>query len=59
MPKTGKNAVAGEARNPTFNFVSPADSIQYRVPNSCNGCHADKTPQWALSEMKKWKSDGK
>jgi predicted CXXCH cytochrome family protein len=54
MPKTGKNAVAGESRNHTFDFISPADTIKYGDPNSCNGCHADKTPQWALSFVEKW-----
>lgn len=54
MPKTGKNSVAGESVNHTFNFISPADSIKFGAPNSCNGCHADKTPQWALSFVKKW-----
>ncbi|OAI50408.1 hypothetical protein AYO44_17805 [Planctomycetaceae bacterium SCGC AG-212-F19] len=54
MPKTGENAVAGEARNHTFDFISPADTIKKGVPNSCNGCHAEKTPQWALAEVLKW-----
>ncbi len=54
MPKTGKNSVAGESRNHTFAFISPADTIKYGDPNSCNGCHADKTPQWAAAELAKW-----
>ncbi|MEE8450980.1 MAG: hypothetical protein V3R99_03665, partial [Thermoguttaceae bacterium] len=54
MPKTGKNSVPGESRNHTFDFISPADTIEYGVPNSCNGCHDDKTPEWALAELKKW-----
>jgi predicted CXXCH cytochrome family protein len=54
MPETGSNSVAAEARNHTFNFVSPADTIRDGAPNSCNGCHADKTPQWALAAAKKW-----
>jgi predicted CXXCH cytochrome family protein len=54
MPKTGSNAVAAEARNHTFDFISPAESIKRGVPNSCNGCHADKTNQWALDKVKEW-----
>jgi hypothetical protein len=54
MTKTGKNAIAGESRNHTFDFISPADSIKYGVPNSCNTCHADKTSEWALSKVKEW-----
>jgi len=54
MPKTGKNSVAGESRNHTFDFISPAVTIRNGTPNSCNGCHADKTPQWALGKLKTW-----
>jgi predicted CXXCH cytochrome family protein len=54
MPKTGENSVAAEARNHTFDFISPAATIKNGDPNSCNVCHADKTPQWALAEVVKW-----
>ncbi len=54
MPKTGENSVKAEARNHTFNFISPSETIKNGDPNSCNTCHADKTPQWALDCMKKW-----
>jgi predicted CXXCH cytochrome family protein len=59
MPKTGKSSVAGEARNHTFAFISPSTTIKTGAPNSCNGCHADKTPQWALAEMRKWSAKGR
>ena len=54
MTKTGKNSVAAEARNHTFDFISPADTIKLGVPNSCNTCHSDQTPEWALEYTKKW-----
>jgi len=54
MPKTGANSVAAEARNHTFDFISPAATIKSGDPNSCNTCHTDKTPQWALSQVEKW-----
>ena len=57
MPKTGKNAVAGESRNHTFDFISPRDTVKYGAPNSCSGCHGDKTPAWAMSFLKKWGQD--
>jgi predicted CXXCH cytochrome family protein len=54
MPKTGENAVAGEARNHTFDFISPAESMKHRgLPNSCNTCHTDKSAEWAMAEVKK------
>jgi hypothetical protein len=46
--------VKAEARNHTFNFISPADTIKKGSPNSCNTCHTDKTPEWALDSVKKW-----
>jgi predicted CXXCH cytochrome family protein len=54
MAKTGENSVKAEARNHTFNFISPAESLKYGLPNSCNTCHTDKSPEWALAEVKKW-----
>lgn len=54
MPKTGENSVKAEARNHTFNFISPTVTIKNGDPNSCNVCHADKTAAWALEEVKKW-----
>ena len=62
MTKTGENSVGAEARDHTFNFISPAVSIGKgaetrdgkTVPNSCNVCHADKTPEWALAKVKDW-----
>lgn len=54
MPKTGENSVQAEARDHTFNFVSPAVSLGKSDPNSCNLCHKDKSPQWALGLVRKW-----
>ncbi len=54
MAKTGKNSVAAEARNHTFEFISPAATKSLGVPNSCNICHSDKTTEWALGYVKKW-----
>lgn len=54
MPKTGENSVAVESRNHTFEFISPAQTIKNGDPNSCNICHADKTPEWALTAVEKW-----
>jgi predicted CXXCH cytochrome family protein len=54
MPKTGSNAVKAEARNHTFDFISPGETLKSGSPNSCNTCHADKTPEWAVAEVRKW-----
>jgi predicted CXXCH cytochrome family protein len=57
MAKTGENAIEAESRNHTFDFISPAVSIGAKTPNSCNLCHADKSPQWAMDIVKKWYPD--
>jgi predicted CXXCH cytochrome family protein len=54
MSKTGENSVKAESRDHTFNFRSPAETIKSGDPNACNTCHKDKTPEWALAEVKKW-----
>jgi predicted CXXCH cytochrome family protein len=54
MTKTGANSVKAEARNHTFNFISPTETIKNGDPNSCNTCHSDKSPQWALDNVNKW-----
>ncbi len=54
MAKTGANSVAGEARNHTFDFISPTATIKNGNPNSCNLCHKDQTSEWSLSFVKKW-----
>jgi predicted CXXCH cytochrome family protein len=38
----------------TFGFISPAMTIQYGIPNPCTSCHKDKTPQWALEQLRGW-----
>jgi predicted CXXCH cytochrome family protein len=38
----------------TFRFITPAMTEQYKIPNPCTSCHADKTSAWADSAMRKW-----
>jgi Tfp pilus assembly protein PilF len=33
---------------------APAATMRYKSPNACNGCHADKTPQWADAQVRRW-----
>lgn len=39
----------------TFNFISPSMTDKYKIPNPCTMCHADKSTQWATSQMRSWK----
>jgi Tfp pilus assembly protein PilF len=35
---------------------APAATIQFKSPNACNGCHKDKTPQWADRMVRQWRT---
>jgi hypothetical protein len=38
----------------TFKFIPPSSTTQSKVPNACNTCHTDKTPEWASEALRKW-----
>ena len=40
----------------TFRFITPGMTDKYKIPNPCTSCHTDKSTQWALAQMKDWKS---
>ncbi len=41
-------------RDHSFRIPRPDLTIKIGVPNACNQCHADKSPQWAQSYIEKW-----
>ncbi|WP_105265595.1 tetratricopeptide repeat protein [Pseudoalteromonas sp. T1lg76] len=44
-------------RDHSLRVPRPDLSIQTQAPNACNGCHQDKTPQWAVNAIKTWHPD--
>lgn len=34
-------------RDHSFRVPRPDQTVEYGTPNACNGCHKDKTPEWA------------
>lgn len=46
-------------RDHSFKVPRPDLTLKTQAPNSCNGCHEDKTPQWAVKNIKKWHPDSK
>jgi len=38
----------------TFRFISPAMTGQYKIPNPCTSCHADKNTAWATEVISHW-----
>lgn len=41
-------------RDHGFTIPDPELTIEEGVPNACNRCHDDKTPEWAVEAMKEW-----
>ena len=38
----------------TFAIPVPENTIEFNSPNSCNECHSDQTPQWAIRWLDQW-----
>lgn len=41
-------------RDHSFRVPRPDLSVQYGTPNSCTGCHSDKSPEWAAEAVRRW-----
>jgi predicted CXXCH cytochrome family protein len=37
----------------SFRIPRPSLSVEYGIPNACNGCHTDKSAQWAVEVLRK------
>lgn len=46
--------VVDPRRDHSFRIPRPDLSVALGTPNACNGCHADKSPQWAAEQVKTW-----
>ncbi len=53
MPATTYMAV-DDRRDHSFQIPRPDLSIETGVPNACNRCHEDKSPEWAKTQISKW-----
>ena len=38
----------------TFEFITPAMTDEYKIPNACTTCHTDKTTAWATEALRHW-----
>jgi predicted CXXCH cytochrome family protein len=54
MPRIARTIASVNVRSHTFRFLPPTLTENHTMPNSCNSCHADRTPEWAAEELKKW-----
>jgi hypothetical protein len=54
MPKIEQTIADVNVRSHTFRFVTPRETALLKIPNACNVCHADKSPQWSTDALKSW-----
>jgi len=54
MPNIEQTIADINVRSHTFNFIAPEMTDQYKIPNSCNTCHTDKTTEWARQALHEW-----
>jgi predicted CXXCH cytochrome family protein len=54
MPKIETTLGAVNVRAHTFEFITPAMTDKYKIPNPCTACHTDKSTAWAADALKHW-----
>ena len=54
MPKIAQTIADVNVRSHSFRFIPPHDTIAYKIPNACNECHQDRSPQWAEEKLRGW-----
>ena len=56
MPKIEQTIRDNFVHAHTFRFITPSETRQSGIPNPCTSCHADKSLDWAVSQLKNWNS---
>jgi predicted CXXCH cytochrome family protein len=46
--------VVDQRHDHSFRIPRPDLTVKLGTPNTCNGCHADKSPQWAAAAIERW-----
>jgi predicted CXXCH cytochrome family protein len=54
MPKIDTTIADVKVRAHTFAFITPQMTDEYKIPNPCTSCHADKSTAWATEAMRRW-----
>jgi tetratricopeptide (TPR) repeat protein len=56
MPRIVSGLNAG-MRDHSISIPVPENTIRHGIPNACNDCHKDKSPDWAAQQMTRWYGD--
>ncbi len=54
MPKIATTVANVKVASHTFDFVTPAMTDKYKIPNPCTNCHQNKTTAWAAEAIRQW-----
>jgi predicted CXXCH cytochrome family protein len=54
MPRIEQTIKDNFVASHTFRFISPVETQQSGIPNPCTSCHAGKSNEWAIKELKGW-----
>jgi predicted CXXCH cytochrome family protein len=54
MPKIATTIADVKVRSHTFAFITPRMTDEYKIPNPCTSCRADKSTAWATGAMRRW-----
>jgi predicted CXXCH cytochrome family protein len=54
MPQIEQTIADINVRSHTFEFIRPDMTDQFKIPNSCTGCHSDKGVEWAREALRNW-----
>jgi predicted CXXCH cytochrome family protein len=46
--------VIDQRHDHSFRVPRPEQTVELGVPNTCNSCHREQTPQWAAGKVAKW-----
>ena len=55
MPRIEQTLPDTFVRSHTFRFITPAMTEQYKIPNACTTCHANKSISWAKEALGSWR----
>lgn len=48
------NMMKDQMRDHSISVPVPENTAKHQIPNACNGCHSDRSAQWAVEWMDKW-----
>jgi predicted CXXCH cytochrome family protein len=47
-------SIKARIRDHAIGVPAPETTARFGIPNACNDCHVDRTPEWAEDQLAKW-----